>query len=149
MRRSALAFDASAPRNVPPGDCGSYYPGHDVHPMTAVRGDRGGPRTIRAVAHDGTITFTDGSTVWNHDPCRLRVILDRCGYEVRLGSQGLLTVPHGRMSEYCFSVSDEPDPCRPETAEDRPGESMFDELHRRGGFLRSGRSALNELRTER
>jgi hypothetical protein len=130
-------------------DCGSYYPGHDVHPMTAIRGDRGGPRTIRAVADDGTISFTDGSTRWNHDPVRLRVILDRCGNEVRLGPHGLLTVPHGRSDEYCFSVSDEPDPCRPETAEDRPGESMFDELHRRGGFFRSGRAALDELRNDR
>jgi hypothetical protein len=96
---------------------------------------------------DGTITFTDGSTVWNHDPFRLRVILDRCGHEVVLGSR-LLAVPHGKMSEYVFSVSDEPDPCDPDTADTRPGESILDELLRRGGFFRSGRSALNELGTE-
>jgi hypothetical protein len=60
------------------------------------------PRTIRSVADDGTITFADGSTVWNHHPARLRIILDRCGKVVHLGSR-LLTVPHGRVSEYCFS----------------------------------------------
>jgi hypothetical protein len=143
-----MAFDANAPRNIPPGQCGSYHPCHDVHLISALHGDRGEPRTIRAVADDGTITFRDGSTVWNHDPHRLRVILDRCGHEVRLGSR-LLTVPHGRVSEYVFSVSDEPDPCDPDTAGERPGESILDELIRRGGVLRSGRSALKELRTER
>ncbi len=116
--------------------------------MTAVRGDRGGPRTIRAVEDDGTITFTDGSTVWNHDPARIRIILERCGNEVRLGPHGLLSVPHGRCSEYVFSASDEPAPCDPNTAGTRPGESILDELHRRDGVFRSGRSALNELRTE-
>ena len=125
--------------------CGSYYPGHDVHPITAIRGDRGEARTIRAVADDGTITFTDGSTVWNHDPARLRVILDRCGNEVRLGPHGLLTVHYGRMSEYCFNVSRESAPCDPDTAGTRPGESFLDELLRRGGVLRSGRSALDEF----
>jgi hypothetical protein len=113
------------------GDCGSYYPGHDVHPMTAVRGDRGEPRTIRTVTDDGTITFTDDTTVWNHDPARLRVILDRCGNEVRLGPHGLLTVPHGKGSDYFFSVSDKPDPCDPDTAATRPGESILDELRHR------------------
>ncbi len=98
----------------------------------------------RCERHTDSITFTDGSTVWNHDPARLRVIVDRCGNEVRLGSHGLLTVPHGKSSEYCFSVSDEPDPCDPDTADTRPGESMLDELHRRGGVFRSGRSALKE-----
>jgi hypothetical protein len=29
------------------GDCGSYHPGHDVHLISALHGDRGGPRTIR------------------------------------------------------------------------------------------------------
>jgi hypothetical protein len=139
-----LPFDASAPCNIPPGHCGSYYPGHDVHPLTAIRGDRGGPRTIRAVADDGTITFTDGSTVWNHDPARLRVILDRCANEVRLGSR-LLTVPHGKGSEYCFNESDERDQCDPNTAGTRPDESILDELVRRGGFFRSGRAVLDEL----
>src|SRR6266567_1857146 len=72
-----MASDKSGGDGVRPlvHGCGSYYPGHDVHPMTACRGDRGGPRTIRAVEDDGTITFTDGSTRWNHDPARLRVIL--------------------------------------------------------------------------
>jgi hypothetical protein len=116
--------------------------------MTGIRADRGRPRTIRAVADDGTITSTDGSTRWNHDPARLRIILDRCGDELRLGPHGLLTVPHGRMSEYCFDTSREPDPCDPDTVGTRPGESFLDELHRRGGVLRSGRSVLEELRSE-
>jgi hypothetical protein len=47
---------------------------------------------------------------------RLRVVLDRCGTEVRFGSHRLLTVPHAKCSEFCFGVSDEPDPCDPNTA---------------------------------
>jgi hypothetical protein len=40
------------------------------------------------------------------------------------------------------------DPCDPDTAGTRPGESMLDELNRRGGFFRSGRAVLDELRAE-
>jgi len=49
-------------------------------------------------------------------------------------------VVNGRWT--CFSVSDERDPCDPDTAGTRRGESMLDELVRRGGFFRGGCSAL-------
>lgn len=69
----------STPREVPPaGYCGSYRRGHDVHFTQArltweMRRDE--HRTVRHIADDGTITFTDNTTVWNHDPGRLRTVL--------------------------------------------------------------------------
>jgi hypothetical protein len=57
-----MALDEGTCRNSARSSCRSYYPGHDVHPMTAIRGDRGGPRTVQAVDDGGTITFRDGTT---------------------------------------------------------------------------------------
>lgn len=37
---------------------------------------------------------------------------------------------------YLICVSEVADPCRPETADDIPGESIVDEILRRGGLLR-------------
>jgi hypothetical protein len=84
----------------------------------------GEPRTIRDVAGDGTITFADGTTRWHHDPLRLRLALVRYGAEVRLGTHGVLRVPDGGGSTYCFCVSETTSPCRSETAEDSPVESL-------------------------
>lgn len=129
----------STPREVPPaGYCGSYRRGHDVHFTQArltweMRRDE--HRTVRHIADDGTITFTDNTTVWNHDPGRLRTVLAQHGNVVLLGAYGVLQVPEDRGAYY-FSVANERDPCRPETAEQRPGESLAVELVRRGGLFR-------------
>jgi hypothetical protein len=143
-----MASDADVPGEVPPArSCGSYRLGHDVHFIQARLSteDGGGvARTIASVADDGTVTFTDGTRLWNHDPARLRMIVDRYGVEVLVGSRGLLRVPNGDGA-HCFSVTDEPDPCRPETGESRPGESLFDELRRRGGVMRRVRSVRAEI----
>jgi hypothetical protein len=104
----------------------------------------GTPQVVASVGGDGTVTFADGTSVWNHDPERLRAALEQCGADVVLSSHGVLLVPHGNGA-YCFSVNPEPDPCRRETGEVRPGESIVDELLRRGGVLRSGRGVLAEL----
>jgi hypothetical protein len=109
----------------------------------------GEPRTIQDVAEDGAISFTDGSSVWHHDPTRLCGALDCFGNHVYLGTHGVLRVPNDENSSYCFCVAEKPDPCRPETAETRPGESLLDELVRRGGLLRSGTSVLAEVRRAR
>jgi hypothetical protein len=128
--------------------CGAYRLGHDVHFIQVRLSGEDGPgeeRTITSVADDGTISFTRGAAVWNHDPERLRTILAEHGYAARLGSKGVLRVPHDDAGAYCFSVADEPDPCRDDTAEVRPGESLIDEILRRGGVLRSVRSVLDDL----
>jgi hypothetical protein len=110
--------------------------------LSAERGP-GEPRTVVAVADDGRITFTVGAAVWHHNPERLRTVLDRYGREVRLGSHGVLRVPNGH-GDYCFSVAGEPDSCRSDTTDVRPGESVIEELFRRGGVVRSGCSVLDE-----
>ena len=130
----------------PARSCGSYRVGHGMHFIQARLSREDGPgrrRAIDAVADDGTITFADGTTLWNHDPERLRVILGRYGAEVLVGSHGVLRVPNGDGA-YCFSVTDEPDPCRPETGGTRANESFLDELLRRGGVVRSLPSVLAE-----
>jgi hypothetical protein len=123
-------------QRIPPvRRCGSYRRGHDVHFIQARLTwelSRDEHCTVRNVADDGTITFTSGATVWNHDPERLRTILAQHGSGVLMSSYGVLRVPHDGGG-YCFSVSSDPDPCRPETAEHRPCESLVDELLRRGG----------------
>jgi hypothetical protein len=118
--------------------CGSYRFGHDIHPTQArlsVQNEPGDAYTVATVADDGTVTFTDGVTRWNHDPSALRAVLARCGDDVWLRDPGVLAIPEGEWTR-CFSVAEAPDPCRPETAEVRPGESILDELIRRGGVLR-------------
>jgi hypothetical protein len=134
-----MTTDPITPRDVPPTwDCGSYHRGHDVHFIQArltweLRRDE--RRTVHEVADDGTITFTDGPPLWNHDPERLRLMLSLYGNDVLLGAHGVLQVPNERGTYY-FSVANENDPCRPETTEYRPGESPAEELLRRGGLYR-------------
>ena len=141
--------DPTTLRGIPPvRRCGRYHRGHDVHFIQARLSreevGRDEQRTIRDVADDGAITFTDGTTVWNHNPERLRPVLMHCGNAVVLGSYGVLRVPKDGGA-YLFSVCSEPDPCRRESADHRPDESMADELLRRDGFVRSGRSVLADL----
>jgi hypothetical protein len=142
-----MAADVDVPREVPPAwVCGAYRVGHDMHFIQARLSTEDGPgvaRIVKSVADDGTITFTDGTQCWNHDPARLRTIIDSCGADVMRGTHGVLRVPNANGA-YCISVTEEPDPCHPETAEARPGESLIDELRRRGGVVRSGRSVLAE-----
>jgi hypothetical protein len=121
--------------------CGSYRLGHDVHFIQVRLSSEDGARvahSVESVGDDGTIVFADGTSCWNHDPERLRSILAVRGPDVTLGKFGVLRAPSSD-GWYCFSVADAPDPCRPETAEVRPGESLVDELMRRGGVLRSTR----------
>jgi hypothetical protein len=63
----------------------------------------------------------------------------------RLGTHGVLRVASSEGSSYCFGVSQGWDPGRPDAAEHRPGESLVDELFRRGGLLRRGRDVLDEI----
>jgi hypothetical protein len=127
-------------RGIPYGiRCGSYTPGHDVHYIQArlsAEHGMGMPARIERVDDDGTIRFVDGSTLWNHDPERLRAILDRFGNDAFLMSRGVLRLPNG-TGAYLICVAEAPDPCRADTATVIPGESLADELRRRGGFLRS------------
>jgi len=142
-----MAAAADATREVPAAPtCGAYRVGHDMHFIQAKLSAEDGPgtaRTVESVADDGTIICTDGTRLWNHDPSRLRTILEIHGTDVVLGTRGVLRVPNG-AGAYCVSVTEQCDPCRPETGEVRPGESIVDELTRRGGVVR----AINEVRSE-
>ena len=118
--------------------CGAYTPGHDVHFIQARQSRESGmgePANVRSVDDDGTIHFADGSIRWNHDPDRLRAILDRHGNDVFVASHGLLRIPNERGT-YLICVAKTPDPCRPETSKVIPGESIADEIKRRGGTIR-------------
>jgi hypothetical protein len=128
--------------------CGKYKLGHDVHFIQA-RLSWEQPKVrdvvIESVEDDGTIRFTDQTTTWNHDPERLRALVAQHGVRAELRVQGILGLPHEGGSSYLFSVSDAPTPCDDGTSGPLPGESIADELLRRGGVLRPGRQALAEL----
>ena len=131
-----------------PRYCGSYTLGHDAHftqVRLSLRDGVGAEQTVQSVGTEGTITFADGSSAWHHDPGRLKEALTLAGNRARLGSHGVLRVASGQESNYCFSVSLTPVPCRPETSEDRPGESVIDELLRRGGLYQYGPDLLREF----
>jgi hypothetical protein len=102
-------------RGIPYGiRCGAYTPGHDVHYIQArLSGENGMgmPARIERVDDDGTIEFVDGSTLWNHDPERLRVILERFGNDVFLMSRGVLRLPND-TGAYLICVADTVNPCR-------------------------------------
>jgi hypothetical protein len=126
--------------NSGPGKrCGSYTPGHEIHHIQArlcTEAGPGEPNQVERVDDDGTIHLVDATTLWNHDPEALRHVLQAYGNDVFVASHGVLRVPNPESS-FMFCVSREPRPCRPETAEVLSGESIVDELRRRGGFLRS------------
>ena len=129
--------------------CGQYTPGHDVHYIQARLSSEHAPRreaVIEDIADDGTITFADGSTFWNHDPVRLRAIVQADGARVDVRSYGVLKVPHATGGGgFLVCVAEAATPCADEPAGPRPGESVVDELIRRGGVLRPGRQVLAEL----
>ena len=129
--------------------CDQYTPGHDVHYIQYRLSRREPPiseTVIEAIADDGTITFVDGSTLWNHDPVRLRAIVEAHSAHVELLTQGVLAVtnPTGG-GDYMVCVAEAATPCADVPAGPRPGESLLDELTRRGGVLRPGRQVLAEL----
>lgn len=126
-----------ARRLPPPRRCGSYHAGHQVHPVqffASVREGPGEPCTVTSVADDGTITFADGSTLWNHEPERLRVALAAAGNQALRAPRSILKVK-SEEGWYCFSVWKEPDPCDERSSAVIPGESIVDEMIRRGGIL--------------
>ena len=129
----------------PAAHCGSYRPGHEVNFSQAklswehTEHDR--RATVRAVADDGTITFADGSTLWHHEPERLRAAVERYGPNVLLGGYGVLKVPN-RHNAYYFSVGDEPTPCPGPAEPPATFEDVAHQLLERGGVMIPGREAL-------
>jgi len=138
-----------AARRIPNArHCGSYRGGHEVHWIQARKSAEAGPGRsahVTAVHDDGTITFADGSTLWNHEPKRLRLILDRYGKGVLLGAYSVLRVPHPGGAS-CFCVTGEASPCPKERAATVGSVSdLVDQLAERGGFSLSGPAALKLL----
>ena len=96
------------------GSCGTYGAGHDVHHIQArlsLKDGLGSSRTVASVDDDGTITFTNGTSAWNHDPRRLRALLAQHGHGVWIGTKNVLRIPCPGGA-YCISIADEPTPCR-------------------------------------
>ena len=144
-----MSVQRTTPVIPTPRRCGQYTPGHDVHYIQARLSSEHPPRreaVIEDIADDGTITFADGPTLWNHDPVRLRAIVQADGARVDVRSYGVLHVPHATGGGgFLVCVAEAATPCADEPAGPRPGESVVDELIRRGGVLRPGRQVLAEL----
>jgi hypothetical protein len=147
--------DASEKRDLPLERvryCGSFTPGHDVHYIQARRSAEAReqrPARIDSIANDGTITFDDGSTLWNHDPVRLRGLVARHGPAVLLCALGVMRLPHGG-STYCFCVAPGATPC-PDRAAPAP-ESLEDvarQVAERGGVMISGQELLRLVEQRR
>jgi hypothetical protein len=143
-----MSDHAGAPRDDeglgPTKHCGAYTPGHEVHFIQARKASEAGPgtpATIRSVADDGTITFADGTTKWNHEPARLRAAIERSGAHVRLGAYGVLKVPHG-AGAYCFCLGDAPTPCPGPAEPPASLEDLARLVAERGGFVIPGKEAL-------
>lgn len=138
-----------APAQVPlPCDCESHVNGHTVHWVQArasLNAGPGQPCTVSDVADDGTISFTDGSSCWHHDPRRLRIALANAGNQAELGALGVLRVQSAfdPRVNHCFSVYSAASPCLlPRLV---PGESMAAETARRGGATRDLAELLAEF----
>ena len=105
-------FDAAEGGDLPierVRPCGSYTPGHDMHYIQARKSREAGerrPARIDSVDDDGTITFADGTTLWNHDPARLQGLLAIHGSDVSLRAYGVMGLAHDG-GEYCFCVAPE------------------------------------------
>jgi len=143
--------DARAPELGPVKHCGAYTPGHEVHFIQARRSAESGggdPTMVTRVDDDGTVTFADGTTKWNHDPARLRAALDRYGTAVRRGGFGVLRVPHPGGA-YCFCLGAEPTPCPGPAQAPTSLEDLVTRATERGGFLVSGPDVLRLARERR
>lgn len=124
------------PEVPPPVSCSCFHAGHKVHwvqMQVSQREGPGEPCTVASVADDGVITLADGSTLWHHDPARLRAALVHTGNQALLAPRSILKVD-SEDGWCCFSVAQEPDPCDELCSVVIPGESIVDELKRRGGF---------------
>ena len=146
-----------------PKHCDAYTPGHDVHPIQARKSwEAGAGQAARIVSvdDDGTITFADGSTRWNHDPARLRGLLARHGSDVSLGAYGVMKLGHddGRLVDderfvvdlhYCFCVGPGPTPCPGPAQPPESLEELVRQAVERGGVLISGREVLRLVEQRR
>jgi hypothetical protein len=131
--------------------CGSYTPGHDMHYIQARLSREAGERRaarIASVDDDGTITFADGTTLWNHDPVRLRGLLARHDSDVTLGTHGVMRLPHDG-SEYCFCVADEATPCPGPADPPTSIEDVARQVLERGGVMISGQEVLRLIEERR
>jgi len=68
------------------------------------------------------------------------VLLARTGNRCRLRAMGVLTV-----GTYVVSVADGPSPCPADGGTPRPGETLAEELARRGGLFIRGTDAIARL----
>jgi hypothetical protein len=121
--------------------CKKYKPGHQVHfiqSRLSLRGPAGVPVVIEAVDDDGTIRFTGGTTKWNHDVRRVQALFEHVGPNARLRGYNVLAI-----GTYLVCVSDGPDPCDGRARVS--GESLTDELTRRGGIAIPGPELLAQL----
>jgi hypothetical protein len=66
---------------------------------------------------------------------------------VLLGTRGVLRIPSDGGA-YCVCVADQYEPCRSDTQGPLPGESLADEILRRGGLVRRVRDVLDQLHRE-
>ena len=128
-------------------DCGHFAHGHDVHFIQARKSWEAPPitrTTIEAIDDDGTIHLADGTTCWNHDPQRLAWFVEHLGPAVAVRQFNILAIAD-EDGNALFSVRADFEPCDTTYPEPLTGETISEELTRRGGALRRGRDVLDEF----
>jgi hypothetical protein len=133
--------------------CGSYGPGHQMHWIQAKKSWEDEQPMIDVsivVHHDGRVDLEGDEltlTMWNHDPDRLRDVVDYAGRGRAVWKPRFHVLALPGPSGYLFNLAalDQRTPCHP-GARQAPGESTPDFLARTiredHGFTVPGRSLL-------
>lgn len=128
--------------------CGSYHVGHTVHHIQArLSGEEPGQAGHAALAGDGWIVVTvDGveSRWWTHDEAHAQALITETDGAVVLRPRSVLAFEHDGGA-WLISVAKEPSPC-PDPDADVSQLSLVDQIAKRGGFLVSGQSLLDDDR---
>ena len=156
---------ASRSKIPPAKDCTLYFAGHSVHPIQALRGanrpdDSAGRRVGQIVQINGQLIDIalgrDVEQYRNHDPDRLKVLVQRFGTDVIVdGGHSLMRV----AGRWCLSVQpDTGEPlsaCRTDPMTEVTTQACAVRLRSHGGFLADpaaltiGRSGGRLLRSPR
>lgn len=135
----------------PRSRCWLFLPGHVVHPIQwslSLRAEADVETFITAVDEDGTIHFADGTKGWNHDPDKVRMVVERNHGQARIGAHQVLKMDSDN-GEYCFYLGQEATPCRPAVEEPASAGDALGQLESQGGFMLSGDALLRMVEERR
>ena len=129
--------------DIPPvRHCGLYLPGHDVHWIQVFQSQRDTNNApvagrLAEIRDDGVVVVeVDGERLdlWNHDPERLRIVVEENGPDVSYQQKLRLLRSPGLRHGCCFDVALALDSHRRPCPTEPPTGSLFERLQAAGGF---------------